>query len=161
MFCLYHFSGVLPAWAQPQGMLQWLSGPPMSSSRSTASSTFSRMPLNHFISSSTPVWPPSWLAPLSDMTTKTVLSKRPIDFRNSTRRPIWSSVCSSMAAKASCRRQANFCSFVAELGPGLHARIARREPGFGGITPSAFCRSNHSSRTTSQPASNLPRHFSR
>ena len=44
VFCLYHLSGVFPTWDHPHGTLEWLCGPPMSSSRFTASSTSSAMP---------------------------------------------------------------------------------------------------------------------
>ena len=62
--------------------------------------------LKYFISCMTPNGPPSWLAPLSDSRIRSVLSSRPRRSRPSTSRPIWASVCSRKAAKASWRRAA-------------------------------------------------------
>ena len=91
VFCLqYHFSGVLPACAHPQGMLQWLLGPPMSSRR------FHRLgdilghavePL-HLVEDATAR--PALLArpTLSDNRMKRVLSHRSMDLRKAVSRPI-------------------------------------------------------------------------
>ena len=49
---------------------------------------------------------------------------------------------------------------IAEIGPGVDAGIARRKLGIGGMTPIFFWRSKVSSRTLSQPWSNLPLYFS-
>ena len=113
------------------------------------SSMSSHMALKKLNSSITPNGPPSRLAPLSLSTITTVSSSRPSPSRNATSRPIWSSVCSSMAANASCRRQANF--------RWLSVRSSHfGTPGFSGasvvpsgMTPSSNWRWYQRSRTTS------------
>ena len=108
-------------------MLLWLFGPPMSSSRSTAASTSSGMPLNHFISSSTPVAPPSWLAPLSDMTTRNVLSSRPIEPRN-VDQPADLRVGVVEEGRVRLLQPRGEAALVlGQLAPRAHAGIARRE----------------------------------
>ena len=51
-----------------------------------------------------PTSPPSWLAPLSLKSTKSVLSSSPISSSAATRRPRCSSVCSTIPAYAACSR---------------------------------------------------------
>src|SRR5690349_292628 len=73
-----------------------------------------------------PSGPPSWLAPLSDITMISVLSRTPAVSRKPISRARCRSAWSSMPAKADCRRE-HALFVVAVLLPRLHAVIARRK----------------------------------
>jgi hypothetical protein len=91
------------------------------------SSMSSRAALKKLNSSITPNGPPSRDAPLSDRTRSSVSSSRPRASRKAVKRPTWSSVCSSIAANASCRRAENARWFAVRS---LHLGT----PGFGGAS---------------------------
>src|SRR5664280_1108861 len=141
--------------------LAWLWGPPMSSMRSTASSGTSTRKLKYFISCMTPKGPPSWLAPLSDSRMSKVLSSSPSWSRESTKRPIWASVCSRKAAKASCSRAARRFWFSGRKSQGSTPGLRGASSVSGGSSPVSICRANQLSRAASQPSSKRPRYFSR
>ena len=114
----------------------------------------SRIPLKNFISWSTPNGPPSCDAPLSPNTMMMVLSSSPSASKSSTSRPIWASVWSRKAAKASCRRHASSLLVRTVGRPRVRlrgCRGARAVPA--GITPMSSWLANQRARTTSQPSS--------
>ena len=90
----------------------------------------------------------------------TVFSSSPISSTASSRRPTFQSVFSWNPAYTSiCRAYSVFSSSESESQAGSASGLGVSSAS-GGITPSVFCRSKVSSRSLSQPWSNLPRYFS-
>ena len=130
VFCLYRLRGVLLTWPHPIGYTGYVADRRCRRASATSSAdVLGGQTIDPAEVVDRPHAPPSRVAPLSERSTSRVLSNRPIAWRKSSSRPIWSSVWSIIAGVDLLEPGAHRPLVGAQVVPGRHPGVAGRQLG--------------------------------